>query len=48
MNIEEKVWLLVKKYWLTKTDRATNTLPFGGNRAISIKQGWKSHPLFLV
>ena len=30
MNIEEKVWLLVKKYWLPKTDIATKTLPFAG------------------
>ena len=27
MNMEEKVWLLVKKNQLQKTDRKTNALP---------------------
>jgi hypothetical protein len=30
LNIEGKVWLLVKNYWLTKTDRMTKTSPLAG------------------
>ena len=37
VNIEEKVWLLVKKYGLEKTDRVTKTSLFDRNWAISLK-----------
>ena len=37
-NVEEKVWLLVEKYRLTKTDRVSL---FCGNKAISLNQGEK-------
>jgi len=41
MNIEEKVWLLVKKYWLPKTDRVTKTLPYRGIEWFIWNQGGK-------
>ena len=28
MNIEEKVWLLVKKYWIEKTDKGDLNFAF--------------------
>ena len=48
VNIEEKVWLLVKKYGLEKTDRATETSLFDRNSATSLKPRRRSRPLRLV
>ena len=45
VNIEEKVWLLVKKI---RTDRVTKTSLFDRNWAISLKPRRKSRPLHLV
>ena len=43
-----KRMIIVEKYWLPKTDMATKSSPYGGNRAISLKPERKSHPLCLV
>jgi hypothetical protein len=48
VNIEGKVWFWLKKYWLEKTDRATKTLLFDRDWAISFKPRRKSCPLRLV
>jgi hypothetical protein len=50
VNIEEKVWLLVKKIltWKDWYDRATKTSLFDRNWAISLKPRRKSRPLRLV
>jgi hypothetical protein len=46
VNIEEKVWFLVKKYRLPKTDSATKiTSLYGRNRAVYLNLGWKIHLL---
>ena len=48
VNIEEKVWLLVKKIRTWKTDRATKTSLFDRNWATSLKPRQRSRPLRLV
>jgi hypothetical protein len=48
VNIEGKVWLLFKKYWLEKTDRVTKTSLFDRTWAISLKPSRKSRPPRLV
>jgi hypothetical protein len=34
--------IIGENYWLSKTDIATKTLPYDGNRA-SLEPGWKGH-----
>jgi hypothetical protein len=45
VNIEEKVWLLVKKYGLEKTDRANKTSLFDRKWVTSLKPRRRSCPL---
>ena len=48
MNMEGKVWLLVKKYQLPKTDRKTYAFPKEQNYGDFVETRVKSRPLHLV